>query len=142
MTKRLSVFIKAYLSAFAITVKFHAPLEMADYEDRLDFIIASVYELLGEYQFSLLLVFGLCCFLYWHMERAGCGKRESGFSLTAVFLRLRCFWATAVLRPGPGNTASAAWSILSKLLSLSWDISFYSAYAWEKRISGFRDIPL
>ncbi len=85
MTKRLSVLIKAYLTAFALTVTFQAPLQMADYESRLDFIIASVYELLGEYQFRLLLVAGLCGFLYWYMERQGCTKRERGFSLLSSF---------------------------------------------------------
>ncbi|MCD7751856.1 MAG: DUF6020 family protein [Lachnospiraceae bacterium] len=85
MTKRLSVFIKAYLSAFALTVTFQAPLQAADYEDRLDFIIASVYELLGEYQFRLLLVAGLIAFVYWYMEKQGCAERERGFSLLASF---------------------------------------------------------
>ncbi|MCD8381175.1 MAG: hypothetical protein LUC95_12870 [Lachnospiraceae bacterium] len=85
MTKRLSVFIKAYLSAFALTVTFQAPLQAADYEGKLDFIIASVYERLGEYQFRLLLVVGLIAFVYWYMEKQGCAERERGFSLLASF---------------------------------------------------------
>ncbi|MCD8131785.1 MAG: DUF6020 family protein [Lachnospiraceae bacterium] len=85
MVKRLCVFLKAYLTAFALTAAFHAPLVRADYEDRLDFIIASVYELLGEYQLQLLLVFGLCLFIYWHMEEKEEGESRKGFSFLSSF---------------------------------------------------------
>lgn len=55
--KILFAFLKAFLLAFALTATFHAPLVAAAYETKIDFYIASVYELLGNYDFDFLLVF-------------------------------------------------------------------------------------
>lgn len=54
--KILFAFLKAFLLAFALTATFHTPLVMAAYETRIDFYIASIYELLGNYDFDFLLI--------------------------------------------------------------------------------------
>ena len=63
--------ILALLAAYALTAEFHAPFSGNHFETTIDYAIASVYELLGEYSFSFLLIWGLCfLFLAWTKEKA------------------------------------------------------------------------
>lgn len=52
----LLALLKAFLLAFALTTVFHQPLVASHYETGIDFYIASVYELLGSYEFDFLLI--------------------------------------------------------------------------------------
>ena len=41
--------LKGVLTAYALTTTFHAPFFLYQFETVFDYIIASIYELLGEY---------------------------------------------------------------------------------------------
>lgn len=58
------LFLKSFLTAYALCVVFHAPLIPGYYETGLDYLIASVYELLGDFDFKFILTFILCFFFY------------------------------------------------------------------------------
>ncbi|MDE6168968.1 MAG: hypothetical protein K2G28_10985, partial [Acetatifactor sp.] len=60
--------IAAFLSAYALSVTFHAPFAWFHFEEGVDYAIASVYELLGDYDFSFLLRFVLCGVYYGFLE--------------------------------------------------------------------------
>ncbi|MCM1044779.1 MAG: DUF6020 family protein [Candidatus Gastranaerophilales bacterium] len=55
---------KSFLTAYALSVVFALPLNPTDYENTLDYIIASVYELLGNYDFKFFLILILAFFFY------------------------------------------------------------------------------
>lgn len=60
----------ALLAAYALTAEFHAPFTVNHFETVIDYAIASGYELLGEYNFSFLLIWGLCIlFFSWMKEK-------------------------------------------------------------------------
>lgn len=84
--KYVNCFAKAFMTAFALLTVFHAPLERAMYETTVDYIIASVYELLGNYDFAFAPVFIMCCLFYYHRYAAD-GERK-GNGATAVFFGL------------------------------------------------------
>ena len=66
MRSSLKCLLKSFLTAYALSVPFHVPLQFAAYETRLDYVIASVYELLGSYDLKFILLFILCiCFYRW-----------------------------------------------------------------------------
>lgn len=68
---------KAFLVSFACTVQFHSPLVPADYEERVNYLLAEAAELLGEYRFLAVLLFVLAFgFLTWMDGR---GKKPGGF---------------------------------------------------------------
>ena len=56
--------LKSFLTAFGLTAVFHPPLQQTSYETGLDYVIASVYELLGPYDFKFLLLFVLSAIFY------------------------------------------------------------------------------
>ena len=60
--------IAAFLSAYALSVTFHAPFARFHFEGGVDYVIASVYELLGDYNFSFLLLLVLCGVYYSFLE--------------------------------------------------------------------------
>lgn len=71
--------LKAFLTAYAFLTVFHVPLIREHYEI-MDFITATIYELLGNYDFTFILTFGLLSFFYFKV-----GKPEKGNGLLAVF---------------------------------------------------------
>lgn len=77
----LKIFIKSFLTAYALCAVFHAPLEPAGYETSIDYAIASIYELLGAYDLKFLLVLVLSAFCYFfaaaHIGKKGPGRRSS-----------------------------------------------------------------
>lgn len=77
-TYRSSVirFLKAFLTAFALSVEFHTSLHPSWYESTPDYIIASVYELLGSYDFTFLLL--LCVSFCFYRYAEGHGLPEKG----------------------------------------------------------------
>ncbi|MDE6516807.1 MAG: hypothetical protein K2L18_03025, partial [Acetatifactor sp.] len=77
---------RAFLTAYALSMAFHVPFTVAQYETGIDYAIAAIYELLGEYDFSFLLIFGLCVLFYRCMEeKAGRPKKPMPAGLAVVF---------------------------------------------------------
>lgn len=69
--EKLIILAEGFLAAYALEAEFHAPFILAHYETGIDYAIASIYELLGNYNFSFLLVWGLCTlFFKWMKENA------------------------------------------------------------------------
>lgn len=85
------LFLKSFLIAYALCVVFHAPLEPSWYETGIDFVIASVYELLGNYDirffFVLIIVFGFY-FTEYRQRAAGTVLRKKASRVPAVFFAL------------------------------------------------------
>lgn len=78
--------IRAFLAAYALSAVFHAPFFRYYYETGIDYAIAFIYELLGEYDFSFLLHFGLCAlFLSWMEEKAGRPIKPVPSGLAVIF---------------------------------------------------------
>lgn len=78
-------FIKGFLTAYALVTVFHTPLSMEAYEISLDFYIASIYELLGEYDFKFLLIGIACSFFYLYTKKTDMGKQSSHPILACMF---------------------------------------------------------
>lgn len=70
------IFLKAFLTAFAFCAEFHVPLRAVNYETKIDFVTASIYELLGNYDFTFLLLFGLLAFFYGRMGKEPCRSNK------------------------------------------------------------------
>lgn len=56
MKERISSIVKSFLSAYAMTIPFQLPLQREYYESTVDYLTASVYELLGSYNFTFVLI--------------------------------------------------------------------------------------
>ena len=65
----LKIFVKSFLTAYALCTAFHAPLTRAGYDTFIDYAIASIYELLGEYDLKFLL-FLILLFIGEHLAKA------------------------------------------------------------------------
>ncbi len=77
MKKRMWVGAKGFLTAYALTAVFHEPFYPSYFETIFDYIIASVYELLGQYQLEFVLIWILSSVLYtWVEERAAKSDAE------------------------------------------------------------------
>lgn len=87
-TACLKVFAESFLTAHAMRAAFHAPLVPAHYETAPDYVIASIYELLGVYDLQFLFLMVLSAFLYAFMERRSreaCGRGSSSLWLSGFF---------------------------------------------------------
>lgn len=60
----LSSFVKSFLTVYALSVSFQLPLQLAAFEEKSDYLIASVYELLGSYDLKFILLFILAALFY------------------------------------------------------------------------------
>lgn len=69
----LGCFLKAFLTAYAFLTVFHVPLVPEHYET-MDYITASIYELLGNYDFTFVPVFGVLCYFYYRVGKMGKGN--------------------------------------------------------------------
>ena len=97
----------ALLAAYALTAEFHAPFSVNHFETVIDYAIASVYELLGEYNFSFLLIWGLCIlFFSWMKEKKVRPAKPVPPVLPVLFLCFYC-WAEAIRKWGTGGIALA-----------------------------------
>lgn len=77
---------KAFLAAYSLSAVFHAPFFRGQFETGIDYAIASIYELLGKYDFSFLVLLGLCVlFLGWMEERVGRPEKPVPAGLAAAF---------------------------------------------------------
>lgn len=68
MKEKISSVIKSLLTAYALTVSFHLPLQRIHYETTMDFLLASVYELLGSYNFTFIII-GVLAFFFYEKHR-------------------------------------------------------------------------
>ena len=62
------LFIRSFLTAYALCVVFHAPLELEEYDTLLDFVIANIYEFLGGYDVKFIIVL-LVAGTFYYFER-------------------------------------------------------------------------
>ncbi len=69
-TLHVKLFLMSFLTAYALSAAFHAPLDPSAYETTIDFMIASIYELLGEYDLKFFLLLLLCTGFYSLRTRA------------------------------------------------------------------------
>lgn len=60
----MKILLKGFLTAYALSATLHAPLIPSSYETDLDYVIASVYELLGEYDLKFMLLWLLSIGFY------------------------------------------------------------------------------
>ena len=79
----LKIFIKSFLTAYALCAVFHAPLEPGCYETSIDYAIASIYELLGTYDLKFLLVLILSAFCYF-FAAARFGEKDGGIRSSVI----------------------------------------------------------
>lgn len=94
MKQKLEILLKSFLMTVALTSEFHMPLQVSAYETKIDYVIASTYELLGSYNVEFVFVW-LLCILFFHslgkkVVREKKEKNTSGilsvfFSLCMVF---------------------------------------------------------
>ena len=93
MKKKVHAALKGFLTTYALTTTFHAPFYTFYFETVFDYIIASIYELLGEYQLEFVLIWMLTGVFYYHMgEKTDLKKHSSGvlagfFSVCLLFGR-------------------------------------------------------
>ena len=96
MKKKIFAALKGFLTAYALTAVFHEPFSRGQFETVLDYIIASVYELLGEYRLEFVLIWLLTSIFYWRLEETdsssltevGADWKKSSSRLLAGFFAL------------------------------------------------------
>ncbi len=84
MKVKISSVIKSLLTAYALTVSFHLPLQRIHYETTMDFLLASVYELLGSYNFTFIII-GILTFFFFEKHRLRKMKSTVHSSIVAAF---------------------------------------------------------
>lgn len=99
------VFAKSFLTAYAMNAVFHTPLISAAYEETVDFMTASIYELLGTYDLKFILLLVLC-FCFYHFG----GRRipRNGKSVRISSAVLSVFFAGCIL-VGQSYQAVGSW---------------------------------
>lgn len=85
MKNKVLLAVKGFLTAYALTTEFHRPLVAAHYESTLDFLIASVYELLGEYNLMFLMIWVLAMAFYHLFEKKVVPKKNTSYVLAGFF---------------------------------------------------------
>ncbi len=85
MKKKVLLAVKGFLTAYALTTQFHRPLMAAHYETTLDFLIASMYEFLGEYNLMFLLVWVLAMAFFHLFESKVVPKQNTSYGLAGFF---------------------------------------------------------
>lgn len=106
MRKNLTCCLKSFFTAYALTVSFHVPLKAAAYETTLDFVIASIYELLGVYDLKFVLLFILCIWFYKHINLKK--KTNAAFSVKA-YIALSVFFSLCLF-VGNSYNRESSWS--------------------------------
>lgn len=84
MKAKISSVIKSILTAYALTVSFHLPLERIHYETTMDFLLASVFELLGNYNFTFIII-GILAFFFFEKHRLRKLKSTAHSRIAAAF---------------------------------------------------------
>ena len=78
----------AFLTAFAFCAAFHEPLQRIWYESAVDYYIANIYELLGGYDFSFVLLVGVFYLLYAKVFSVNDRKSYMGLGVFFAFCLL------------------------------------------------------
>ncbi len=86
----LRILAKSFLTAYALCTAFHAPLAPGQYETFIDYAIASIYEILGEYdlRFFLLLLLAVVFYRFAHRRLEGTEQDGRSSALLAGFFAL------------------------------------------------------
>ena len=86
----LRILAKSFLTAYALCTAFHAPLAPGQYETFIDYAIASIYEILGEYdlRFFLLLLLAAVFYRFAHRRLEGTEQDGRSSALLAGFFAL------------------------------------------------------
>ncbi len=87
MKTRISSVIKSFLTAYALTIGFQLPLHREYYESAVDFLTASVYEVLGNYNFTFILI-SILAFLCYEKYRQIGSVYGIATRVTAAFFAL------------------------------------------------------
>lgn len=78
-------FLKSFFTSYALCVIFHAPLISTNYETKIDFIIASIYELLGTYDFKFIVSMCLCFCFYQFISNQKESSQNASYILAGFF---------------------------------------------------------
>ncbi len=88
---KIVLLIHALLISFACTVQFHVPVKVSAYEEKIDFLTAQIYELLGQYNFVGLLIFVMAYVMLIYCKEQSCCRMEgNGYGLP-LFLSVCLF---------------------------------------------------
>ena len=77
--------VLAFFISFACTVQFHRPDVPGDYEEHIDYLLAQVTELLGEYTFPAALLFVLALVFLTYTDARLTAYKEQEYLLPAFF---------------------------------------------------------
>ncbi len=89
MRQKIMLLLKSFLTAVAITTEFGVALKPELYETKIDYIIASIYELLGNYDVKFLFVWLLAGVFFFFLEGKvvlkDAGKKNTSVGLAVFF---------------------------------------------------------
>ena len=85
MKKKVQAALKGFLTTYALTTTFHAPFYTFQYETIFDYIIVSIYELIGEYRLEFVLIWMLTAVFYGQVENKPDLKKFSSKLLAGFF---------------------------------------------------------
>lgn len=91
MKQKIRILLQSFLVTVAVTCDFNVALQAGAYETKIDYIIASIYELLGNYNVEFLLIWLLSgVFFYFFGERAvwNKGHNKNTSILLSVFFSI------------------------------------------------------
>ncbi len=85
MKEKLFLWGKSLLTAYAFLTVFHEPLSAVQYESTIDYLIACGYELLGNYDFRIILIGLICGGFYTYLSKKDFAARNSHSVLAGLF---------------------------------------------------------
>ncbi len=91
MRQKILLLLKSFLTAVAITTEFNVVLKPELYDTKMDYIIASIYELLGNYDVKFIFVWLLAGVFFWYLQDKAANKdvvRKNTSAPLAVFFSL------------------------------------------------------
>ena len=103
----LKILVKSFLTAYALCAVFHAPLELSQYDTFIDYAIASVYELLGDYDLKFVLFLFLAALCYGYGNRFA--SRERAPRILAGFFSLCLLLGQSCLQAGNTSFLRGSW---------------------------------
>lgn len=89
MKQKILLLVKSFIVAFALSVEFRPVLQMAAYETKVDYIIASIYELLGNYDVKFIFLWVLSAVGFYaigsKLQSKKDGKKNTSLLLAVFF---------------------------------------------------------
>ncbi len=85
MKQKFIILLQGFLVAVALTSEFHIPLVLESYESRKDYFIASIYELLGTYNFQFVLFWILASAFFMLFKEKVKSKENTSIGLSLFF---------------------------------------------------------